>query len=257
VSGAAAPVVVEARGLAKRWGAVVALDGADLTVRRGEVVCVVGPSGSGKSTLLRCLNGLEVPDAGTVTVAGVSVRAGTPGIDAARARIGMVFQAFHLFPHLTAAENLALAPRLVRGARRDDAMDRACALLGRVGLADRADARPDQLSGGQKQRVAIARALAMDPEVLLCDEPTSALDPETVGEVLAVLRDLALGGMTMVVVTHEMGFARDVSTRTVFMDAGRVVEEGPSADLLRAPRSPRLRDFLARVLRPLDGGLAP
>jgi len=257
VSSVAGPVVVEARGLAKRWGSVVALDGTDLTVRRGEVVCVVGPSGSGKSTLLRCLNGLEVPDAGTVTVAGMPVRAGTPGIDAVRARIGMVFQAFHLFPHLTAAENLALAPRLVRGTDRASALDRSRELLARVGLADRAAARPDQLSGGQKQRVAIARALAMDPEVLLCDEPTSALDPETVGEVLVVLRDLALGGMTMIVVTHEMGFARDVSTRTVFMDAGRVVEEGPSGDLLRAPRSARLRDFLARVLRPLDGGLAP
>lgn len=248
------PPVVDARGLVKRWGDVTALDGVDLVVRRGEVVCVVGPSGSGKSTLLRCLNGLEVPDAGTVTVAGTPVRTGAPGIDAARAHTGMVFQAFHLFPHLTALENLTLAPRLVRGASSDAARAKGIQLLDRVGLADRADARPDQLSGGQKQRVAIARALAMDPEVLLCDEPTSALDPETVGEVLLVLRDLARGGMTMIVVTHEMGFARDVSTRTVFMNAGRVVEEGPSADLFRAPRSPRLREFLARVLRPLDAG---
>ncbi|MCE9637218.1 MAG: amino acid ABC transporter ATP-binding protein [Planctomycetes bacterium] len=244
--------MVDARGLVKRWGAVTALDGVDLVVRPGEVVCVVGPSGSGKSTLLRCLNGLEVPDEGEVTVAGAVVRTGAPGIDAARARTGMVFQSFHLFPHLTALENLTLAPRLVRGVPGDAARARAHGLLDRVGLADRAGARPDQLSGGQKQRVAIARALAMDPEVLLCDEPTSALDPETVGEVLTVLRDLARDGMTMVVVTHEMGFARDVSSRTVFMDAGRVIEEGRSTDVFSAPRSPRLRDFLARVLRPLD-----
>ena len=252
---AASEVVVAARGLAKRWGAICALDGVDLDVRRGDVVTVIGPSGSGKSTLLRCINGLEVPDAGTVTVAGMDVRAGAPGIDAVRARIGMVFQAFHLFPHLTAVENLALAPQLVRGAARDEALARGRALLAKVGLADRADARPDQLSGGQKQRVAIARALAMDTELLLCDEPTSALDPETVGEVLQVLRDLARGGMTMVVVTHEMAFARDVSSRTVFMDGGRVVVDAPSSEVFRAGgaggSSQRLRDFLVRVERPL------
>jgi ABC-type polar amino acid transport system ATPase subunit len=242
------PSVVVARGLVKRWGAVVGLDGVDLDVRRGEVVTIVGPSGSGKSTLLRCLNGLEVPDAGTVEVAGLPVRAGAPGIDAARARIGMVFQAFHLFPHLDVLGNLTLAPTLVRGMPREEAETRARALLGRVGLSDKVRARPDELSGGQKQRVAIARALAMDPDAILFDEPTSALDPETVGEVLAVMRELAQGGMTMTVVTHEMAFAREVSSRTVFMDAGRIVEEGPSAKLLTEPDSPRLREFLHRVI---------
>jgi polar amino acid transport system ATP-binding protein len=240
--------VVVARGLAKRWGGVVALDGVDLDVHRGEVVTIVGPSGSGKSTLLRCLNGLEVPDEGTVLVAGLPVRAGAHGIDAARARIGMVFQAFHLFPHLDVLGNLTLAPTLVRGVPRADAEGKAARLLERVGLADKVRARPEDLSGGQKQRVAIARALAMEPEVLLFDEPTSALDPETVGEVLAVMRELAQGGMTMAVVTHEMAFAREVSSRTVFMDHGRIVEEGPSAALLAHPQSPRLTEFLRRVL---------
>lgn len=247
--GVAAPVVV-ASGLVKRWDEVHALRGVDLEVRRGEVVTIVGPSGSGKSTLLRCLNGLEVPDEGTVTVAGLPVRAGAPGIDAVRARIGMVFQSFHLFPHRTALGNLTLAPCLVRGEPRESAERRARDLLARVGLADRADARPDQLSGGQKQRVAIARALAMDPDVVLFDEPTSALDPETVGEVLAVMADLARSGTTMVVVTHEMAFAREVSSRTVFMDDGRVVEEGPPAEVLSRPRTERLRTFLSRVSVP-------
>jgi polar amino acid transport system ATP-binding protein len=248
VSAADAPVVV-ARGLAKRWGDVVGLDGVDLDVRRGEVVAVVGPSGGGKSTLLRCLNGLEIPDAGTVEVAGLPVRAGAPGIDAARARIGMVFQAFHLFPHLTVLGNLTLAPTLVRKTPRDEAESDARSLLARVGLESKIHARPDELSGGQKQRVAIARALAMKPEALLFDEPTSALDPETVGDVLAVMRGLAEGGTTMVVVTHEMSFAKDVASRAVFMDAGRIVEDGPSARLLSSPTSPRLRDFLRRILR--------
>ncbi len=248
MSAADAPVVV-ARGLAKRWGDVVGLDGVDLDVRRGEVVAVVGPSGGGKSTLLRCLNGLEIPDAGTVEVAGLPVRAGAPGIDAARARIGMVFQAFHLFPHLTVLGNLTLAPTLVRRATRDEAEADARGLLAQVGLESKIHARPDELSGGQKQRVAIARALAMKPEVMLFDEPTSALDPETVGDVLAVMRGLAQGGTTMVVVTHEMSFAKDVASRAVFMDAGRIVEDGRSARLLASPTSPRLRDFLRRVLR--------
>jgi polar amino acid transport system ATP-binding protein len=243
-----APVIV-ARGLVKRWGTVVGLDGVDLDVRRGEVVTIVGPSGSGKSTLLRCLNGLEVPDAGNVLVAGLPVRAGAPGIDAARARIGMVFQAFHLFPHLDVVGNLTLAPTLVHGETREDAETRAADLLARVGLSDKAHARPDELSGGQRQRVAIARALAMRPDAMLFDEPTSALDPETVGEVLRVMAEVARGGMTMVVVTHEMAFAREVSSRTVFMDAGRVVEDGPSARVLTEPSSPRLREFLRRVLR--------
>jgi ABC-type polar amino acid transport system ATPase subunit len=241
--------VVAARGLVKRWGAIVGLDGVDLDVRRGEVVTIVGPSGSGKSTLLRCLNGLEVPDGGTVHVAGLPVVAGAPGIDAVRARIGMVFQAFHLFPHLDVLGNVTIAPLLVRGEARADAEARGAELLARVGLSDKARARPDELSGGQRQRVAIARALAMRPDALLFDEPTSALDPETVGEVLRVMAEVARGGMTMVVVTHEMAFAREVSSRTVFMDAGRVVEDGPSARVLSDPSSPRLREFLRRVLR--------
>ena len=248
----AAPVV-KARGLMKRWGAVVGLAGVDLDIRRGEVVTIVGPSGSGKSTLLRCLNGLEVPDAGTVEVAGLPVRAGAPGIDAARARIGMVFQAFHLFPHLSVIENLALAPIHVLRLPPNEARRRAAQLLARVGLESKSSARPDELSGGQKQRVAIARALAMEPQVMLFDEPTSALDPETVGEVLAVMGELAAGGMTMAVVTHEMAFARDVSSRTVFMDEGRIVEDGPSARLLTEPQSPRMRDVLRRVLRQEPG----
>jgi polar amino acid transport system ATP-binding protein len=242
-------VVVEARGLMKRWDDAVALDGVDLVVEAGEIVTVIGPSGSGKSTLLRCLNGLEIPDAGSVRVAGEEVRVGAPGIDALRARIGMVFQAFHLFPHLRVRENLALAPRVVSGHSPGDAHARATELLARVGLADKADAYPRQLSGGQQQRVAIARALAMDPAVMLFDEPTSALDPETVGEVLAVMRDLAARGMTMIVVTHEMTFARDVSTRTVFMDAGRVVEQGAARALFAQPKSARLREFLDRLHR--------
>ena len=240
-------IVVSATGLWKSYGETVALAGVDLTVRRGEIVTIVGPSGSGKSTLLRCLNALEVPDSGQVTVAGQPVRAGAPGIDAARRRVAMVFQAFHLFPHLSVLDNLVLAPVLVGAESRRDAEQHARELLARVGLADREAARPGQLSGGQQQRVAIARALAMRPDALLCDEPTSALDPETVGEVLQVLREIAATGTTMCVVTHELAFAAEVSTRTLFMDAGEVVEEGPTANLLSAPRSARLRAFLSRV----------
>ena len=240
-------VVVAARGLRKRWHDVVALDGVDLAVRRGEVVAVVGPSGGGKSTLLRCLNGLEAPDAGDVRICGAPLRVGARDVDRLRRRVGMVFQAFHLFPHLTVVENLALAPRVVLGDAPDAARDRARELLARVGLADRADARPSTLSGGQQQRVAIARALAMRPDALLFDEPTSALDPETVGEVLAVMREIARDGTTMIVVTHEISFAAEVSNRTVFMERGRVAEEGPSAALLRDPSSDRLRAFLARI----------
>ncbi|MCG3134286.1 MAG: Glutamine transport ATP-binding protein GlnQ [Planctomycetes bacterium] len=239
--------LVRIRGLRKRWGGVTALDGVDLDVAPGEVVAVIGPSGGGKSTLLRCVNGLEAPDAGTVEVEGRPVRAGAADIDRVRARIGMVFQAFHLFPHLTALGNVTLAPRLVRGESADAADRRGRALLDRVGLGDRAGARPDQLSGGQRQRVAIARALAMEPSLLLFDEPTSALDPETTGEVLDVMRDLARSGTTMIVVTHEMAFARECSSRTLFMDGGRIAEDGPSPALFAEPRSPRLRAFLART----------
>jgi polar amino acid transport system ATP-binding protein len=239
--------LVEARGLKKRWGDAVALDGVDLQVEAGEIVTVIGPSGSGKSTLLRCLNGLEVPDAGTVFVDGLEVRAGTRGIDAARARTGMVFQAFHLFPHLDVLGNVTLAPTTVRKAPLEAAQHAARELLARVGLADKERALPRELSGGQQQRVAIARALAMDPAVLLFDEPTSALDPETVGDVLSVMRDLALQGRTMVVVTHAMAFAREVSTRTVFMDVGRVIEHGATREVFAGPRTSRLREFLARL----------
>lgn len=247
--------LVRIRGLVKRWGAVTGLAGVDLDLTAGEVVAVIGPSGSGKSTLLRCINGLEAPDEGSVEVEGRPVRAGAAGIDAARSRIGMVFQAFHLFPHLTALGNVTLAPLVVRGEPPDAAERRGRELLGKVGLADRAGARPDELSGGQRQRVAIARALAMEPSLLLFDEPTSALDPETVGEVLDVMRDLARSGTTMVVVTHEMAFARECSSRTVFMDGGRIAEDGPAARVFEKPRSPRLRAFLSRVRASrTDGG---
>ncbi len=242
-------VVLSARGLRKRWGDVVALDGVDLDVRRGEVVTVIGPSGGGKSTLLRCLNALEVPDAGEVRLCGEPLRAGAPDVDRLRARAAMVFQAFHLFPHLSVLGNVTLAPQLVLREPRADAEARARELLARVGLAERAAARPDELSGGQRQRVAIARALALRPDALLFDEPTSALDPETVGEVLAVMREIAGDGTTMVVVTHELAFAAEVSTRTLFLDRGRVVVDAPTRALFDAPQEPRLRAFLARTSR--------
>ena len=241
-------------GATKRYGDTVALADVSLDVARGEVLVIVGPSGSGKSTLLRAMNGLEVLDAGEVTLGGEAVAAGLASIDRIRARIGMVFQAFHLFPHFTVLENVSHAPRVVLGLSAHDAASRAQQLLDRVGLGDRGNARPDQLSGGQKQRVAIARALAMEPQVLLFDEPTSALDPETVGEVLAVMRDLASGttsreGTTMVVVTHEMAFAREAATRVVFMDEGRALEEGSAEAFFARPKSQRLRAFLSRVAR--------
>ena len=251
--------LLEVRGLRKSFGAVEVLHGIDLTVHAGEVVAVIGPSGSGKSTLLRCLNYLETPTKGTVAFAGslvgqqvtakgqvVAVAEGI--LDQQRAQIGMVFQRFNLFPHLTALGNVILAPRKVRGLPKDRAIEIGVDLLGRVGLADKAGSYPARLSGGQQQRVAIARALAMEPRLMLFDEATSALDPELVGEVLAVMRDLATSGMTMVVVTHEMAFAREVASRVIFMDAGTIVEAGSPAELFTAPRQERTREFLGKVL---------
>ncbi|SHN21597.1 amino acid ABC transporter ATP-binding protein [Streptomyces yunnanensis] len=241
---------IEVRGLHKAFGALEVLRGIDFSVARGEVVCVIGPSGSGKSTLLRCVNLLEEPTAGRITVAGTEVTDPEVDIDRVRRRIGMVFQSFNLFPHLTALENLTIAQRRVLRRDRPTAARIARDQLARVGLGDKEAAYPAQLSGGQQQRVAIARALAMDPELMLFDEPTSALDPELVGDVLAVMRALARDGMTMLVVTHEMGFAREVADRVVFMDGGLVVEEGTPGQVVGAPRHERTRAFLSRVLDP-------
>lgn len=239
---------IRVSGLVKRFGTLEVLRGIDCAIEEREVVCVIGPSGSGKSTLLRCLNGLEEASSGEVRVGDVSVHAAKTDLDALRADIGMVFQRFNLFPHKTALENITLAPSVVRKLAPDAAHARARALLERVGLLDKIDAYPNQLSGGQQQRVAIARALAMQPRIMLFDEPTSALDPEMVGEVLAVMQSLAEEGMTMVVVTHEMGFARQVAHRVLFMDEGRLVEEGTPAELFDTPREERTRRFLSNVL---------
>ncbi|EWS81448.1 amino acid ABC transporter ATP-binding protein [Brachybacterium phenoliresistens] len=252
---------IQIEGLHKSFGDVHVLTGCDLTVRPGEVAVLVGPSGSGKSTLLRCINQLEEASAGRVRIEGVTQgyaeqpladgrwqKLSAKQIAAQRARIGMVFQRFQLFPHMTALHNVMEAPVHVLGMEKAQAESEARELLARVGLAERADHYPSELSGGQQQRVAIARALAMKPELMLFDEPTSALDPELVAEVLAVLQDLAADGMTMVVVTHEMGFAREVADTVVFMDEGRIIEQGPPAQVIDSPRSDRLKDFLASVL---------
>jgi len=241
---------VRIEGLHKSFGDLQVLSGIDLSVDRGEVVCVIGPSGSGKSTLLRCVNLLETPTAGTVTVGADELTDPDVDIDRARRHIGMVFQAFNLFPHLTVLENLTIAQRRVLGRDRTEAESVARRTLHRVGLTDKEAVHPAKLSGGQQQRVAIARALSMDPRLMLFDEPTSALDPELVGDVLAVMRSLADDGMTMLVVTHEMSFAREVADRVVFMDGGVVVEEGPPEQVVSAPRHARTRAFLARVLDP-------
>jgi len=241
-------IVVKA--VRKRFGDLEVLKGVDFEVDEGEVVCVIGPSGSGKSTLLRCLNQLESVTSGQVTVDGIVMSDPKTDLNAARKNIGMVFQNFNLFAHLTVRRNLTLAPVDLKVMSPAEADKAAEDLLARVGLADKIDARPHQLSGGQKQRVAIARALAMRPDVMLFDEPTSALDPEMVGEVLAVIRDLALSGMTMVVVTHEMAFAREVADRVIFMDDGVIVEQGPPAELFAQPKEARTRDFLRRVTGP-------
>lgn len=247
---AASEVLIEARGVCKRYdNGVEALRRVSLSVRRGEVVCIVGPSGSGKSTLLRTLNALETISAGEVRVLGQAVHDPRIDLNRLRARLGMVFQAFNLFPHRTVLENLMLAPCKVVGLDATAARARAEALLAKVGLADKADSHPGQLSGGQQQRVAIARALAMQPEVMLFDEPTSALDPEKVNEVLDVMRNLAAEGMTMCVVTHEMGFARAVADRVLFMDAGELVYAAAPEQFFDAPENERLRAFLGQVLK--------
>ncbi|MFF0316486.1 amino acid ABC transporter ATP-binding protein [Micromonospora sp. NPDC005252] len=241
---------VEIRDLHKSFGPLEVLKGIDFQVGQGEVVCVIGPSGSGKSTLLRCVDLLEEPTAGTIWVNGVEMTDPDVEIDAVRRGIGMVFQSFNLFPHLTVLNNLTIAQRRVLRRGRAEAERIARANLERVGLTDKADAFPAQLSGGQQQRAAIARSLSMEPKLMLFDEPTSALDPELVGDVLTVMRGLAEDGMTMMVVTHEMAFARDVADRVVFMDGGVVVEQGPPQEVLGAPKHERTRAFLARVLDP-------
>lgn len=252
----AGAAVVRIAGLHKSFGEREVLKGIDLDVRLGEVVCVIGPSGSGKSTLLRCVNLLEQPTKGRIDVLGVDVTDPDVDIDRVRTHVGMVFQQFNLFSHKTVLENCTMAQRQVLGRPAAEADRVARANLARVGLADRADAHPSQLSGGQQQRVAIARALSMDPQLMLFDEPTSALDPELVGDVLAVMRDLANAGMTMIVVTHEMAFAREVGDRVVFMDDGMVVEVGPADSVIGAPRETRTRAFLQRVLDPTHTGAA-
>ena len=240
--------VIRVEGLTKNFGSLRVLRGIDCTVSASEVVCVIGPSGSGKSTFLRCLNGLEEASGGPVLVHGISVHVNRTDIDALRSEIGMVFQRFNLFPHKTVMENIALAPMKVRGLSPAQANERAHALLDKVGLLDKIDAYPNQLSGGQQQRVAIARALAMHPAIMLFDEPTSALDPEMVGEVLSVMQTLAEEGMTMIVVSHEMGFARRVADRVLFMDEGLIVEAGTPSEIFDTPAEERTRRFLSSVL---------
>ena len=248
--------LIQVKDLKKYYkgGKIKALDGITVDINRGDVMVVIGPSRSGKSTFLRSLNLLEVPTEGSIVFEGVDItqKKGPDGkkldIDQHRQKMGMVFQHFNLFPHKTILQNMTLAPTIVRGVAKEEAEKRAMELLERVGLADRADAYPIQLSGGQKQRVAIVRALAMQPDVMLFDEPTSALDPEMVGEVLDVMKQLAREGMTMVVVTHEMGFAREVGNRVLFMADGRLLEEGSPEQIFNRPQNPRLQDFLAKVL---------
>ena len=248
--------MIEIRDLHKSFGDLDVLKGIDFSVAQGEVVCVIGPSGSGKSTLLRCINRLEEPTSGQVLIGKDEVTDPDVDIDAVRRRIGMVFQQFNLFPHLTVTENVSIAQRRVLGRGQAEAEKVAAANLERVGLSDKADAYPAQLSGGQQQRAAIARALAMGPELMLFDEPTSALDPEIVGDVLAVMRGLADDGMTMIVVTHEMSFAREVADRVVFMDDGAIVEEGDAERVIGSPANERTRRFLARVLDPAAADIA-
>jgi polar amino acid transport system ATP-binding protein len=239
--------MIKVDSIHKRFNDQHVLKGVSLNVERGQVVCLIGPSGSGKSTLLRCINGLERHDVGAITVEGCAVDAGSKQIHQLRAQVGMVFQRFNLFPHRTALENVFEGPVFVKKEVRARARERARQLLDKVGLAHRMDAYPAEMSGGQQQRVAIARALAMEPKAILFDEPTSALDPELVGEVLGVMRQLADDGMTMIVVTHEMGFAREVADRVCFLHDGTIHEEGSAADLFERPRNPRTREFLGKM----------
>ena len=240
--------MIEVKDVHKSFGHVEVLKGVSLSVSKGEVVCMIGASGSGKSTLLRCINGLETYQSGIITLLDQTVDANSRGIDNLRRQIGMVFQRFNLFPHRTTIENVMEGPVYVNGQPVQEARKQAVDLLNRVGLGDKLDHYPAQLSGGQQQRVAIARSLAMSPKAILFDEPTSALDPELVGEVLQVMRNLADEGMTMVIVTHEMQFAREVADRVCFLHSGRIAEEGPAADVLTNPKEERTRDFLKRVL---------
>ena len=240
-------MIIVANEVKKRFGALEVLKGISLEVAEGEVLCIIGPSGSGKSTLLRCLNRLEEIQSGSIAVIGENI-VQTKNINKLRENIGMVFQSFNLFPNYTVLENMMLAPLELKKMNRRQAEDTAVSLLRKVGLEDKKNVYPHTLSGGQKQRVAIARALQMNPKIMLFDEPTSALDPEMVEEVLKVMKDLAQEGMTMVIVTHEMGFARDVADRVVFMDDGFIVEEGTASELFTAPKSSRCREFLSKVL---------
>ena len=240
--------LIQVRDLKKCFGSNTVLEGVTVDIYKGDVVCVIGASGSGKSTFLRCLNLLEEPSAGQILFEGADITDKTSDINRHRQKMGMVFQQFNLFPHMTVMENLTLAPIKLQGKKKDEIEAEALALLDRVGLKDRADSYPSQLSGGQKQRIAIVRALCMKPDVMLCDEPTSALDPEMVGEVLNVMRDLARERMTMVVVTHEMGFAKEVATRVMFMDGGNFVEENEPKEFFEHPKNDRLKTFLSKVL---------
>ena len=242
--------IIQAINVEKHYnsGKIHALDGVSASIEKGEVVCIIGPSGSGKSTFLRCLNLLEKPTSGQILFEGIDITDKKANINMHRQKMGMVFQHFNLFPHMTILKNMTLAPMKLHGKSKADAEAMAMSLLERVGLADRANAYPSQLSGGQKQRVAIVRALCMEPEVMLFDEPTSALDPEMVGEVLDVMKSLAKEGMTMVLVTHEMGFAKEVADRVIFMADGKIVEEGSPEEIFSNPKQPRTQDFLRKVL---------
>ena len=240
--------MISVKNLQKNFGGVKVLKGLSTEIEKGDVICVIGPSGSGKSTFLRCLNMLEKPTGGKIIFEGDDLTDKKVDLDRHRQKMGMVFQQFNLFPHMTVMKNLIVAPMMLKKIPEEQAKAKAMELLGRVGLADRADSYPNQLSGGQKQRVAIVRALCMEPDVMLFDEPTSALDPEMVGEVLDVMKKLAAAGMTMVVVTHEMGFAREVSNRVLFLDDGVILEEGTPEEIFDHPRNERLQSFLAKVL---------